>query len=194
MATHAPETHLLCPRCRAELPQQFWNSGQSTCVCGARLQVKVFPAFHRPAPQGATAQVVVDEGESPCFYHEQKRAATSCSACGRFLCALCDVELNGQHLCPVCLSGGQRKNRLPEIERERILYDNIALMTAILPIFMLPFTIMTAPAAVVMSMLWWKKPTSIIPRSRVRYILAIAISGLQIGAWCVIFAFMLRNR
>jgi hypothetical protein len=193
MLANAPETRLLCPRCRTELPQRLWNVGETRCSCGGEVEVNVFPAFYRQSPQSEPGQILLGEDESGCFYHDQKRAVTSCSICGRFLCALCDLDLKGQHLCPACLSRGERKNRLPEIERERTLYDNIALMTAILPILMLPLTILTAPASVVMALLWWKKPTSIIPRSRVRYILATAIGGLQVVAWCVLIAFLLRR-
>ena len=190
MAATASETTLLCPRCRRELPQQPGNAGQSICTCGAKLEVAVFPAFKRSLQPGQSAQALIDESESGCFYHPQKRAVVPCSACGRFLCALCDLELNGQHLCPPCLSGGQRKGKMPELERERILYDNVALIMAVAPIAVFPFTLLTAPAAVIMAIMWWKKPTSILPRTRIRFIFAITIGLLQIAAWCALFAFM----
>ena len=190
MSANVSETHLLCPRCRRQLPRQFWNAGESLCFCGARVQVAAFPAIQRGMQEGPSAQALLDESESGCFYHPQKRAVVPCSSCGRFLCALCDLELNSQHLCPPCLSGGQRKGRLPELERERVLYDNITLITALAPMALPPLTLFTAPASVVMAFMWWKRPSSILPRTRVRYILAILIGGLQIAGWCALFAFL----
>jgi len=190
MAATVPETTLLCPRCRRELPLQRGIAGESICTCGAKLEVAVFPAFNRSLQPGQSGQALVDESESGCFYHPQKRAVVPCSACGRFLCALCDLELNGQHLCPPCLSGSQRKGKMPELERERILYDNVALIMAVAPIAIFPFTFLTAPAAVIMAIMWWKKPASILPRTRIRFIFAITIGLLQIAGWCALFAFM----
>ena len=68
--------------------------------CGTQVQVEVFPALFRPFTPGKTGEPIVLDGESSCFYHAQKKAAAVCSACGRFLCALCDCELSGQHICP----------------------------------------------------------------------------------------------
>src|SRR5438874_13754528 len=88
------------------------------------------------------------EGEAGCFYHPQKRAIIPCAACGRFLCALCDVELNDEHLCPVCLETGRKKGKLTQLETKRTLYDSSALILSVLPIICLwPLSIVTAPAA-----------------------------------------------
>ena len=180
------ETRLPCPRCRAELPAFASNAAEALCPCGARLIVTVFPAFSRRPSTAAPADVVLEDSESSCFYHARKRATTVCSACGRFLCALCDIYLNGRHICPKCLGAASKKGQLAELEKERVLYDNIVLGLAIAPILMFPVTILTAPAAVVMSLIWWKKPASIMPRTRVRYVLAMIIGSLQIIGWCAL--------
>ena len=73
------------------------------------------------------------DGEASCFYHPAKKAVLPCESCGRFLCAVCDVEMNGQHLCPACLASGKKKGRLKQLENRRTLYDSLALGRRRLP-------------------------------------------------------------
>ena len=178
-----------CPKCKTPLPTiAAVKADFDFCPgCGAAILAISFPALARSLASGSVGQTIVAEGEAGCFYHPQRRSIVACSACGRFLCALCDVELDGQHLCPGCIETGQRKGKLVQLENRRILYDNMALAIAVIPllIFMVPATIATAPTAVVCGILWWKKQSSIVPRTRIRLILAIVLGLLQIAAWAV---------
>ncbi len=167
--------------------------------CQRWTSVIAFPALTRPAALGSTGETIVTEGEAACFYHPQKRAVVPCGFCGRFLCGLCDVELNGQHLCPSCLQSGARKGKLQALERRRVLYDDIACSLAVWPL--LPFlwilTPATAPAALFMAIRYWKTPTSMVPRTKARFIVAIALSSLQILGWVALVSLMVssfRNR
>src|SRR5437868_4454851 len=105
----SPST-LSCPKCRQPLTAAvLTGDGTVACMaCGASLYVDVFPALFRPVATGKSGETVLVEGESTCFYHPQKKAIVPCDLCGRFLCALCDLELGGQHLCPSCLESGRR--------------------------------------------------------------------------------------
>jgi len=115
-----------------------------------------------------------------------------CDGCGRFLCALCDVELSGQHFCAPCLETGQRKRTLTQLETRRVLYDNIALALAILPVLSCFLFPVTSPLAIAVAIWGWRKPSSLLPRTRVRFVLAILIGllglGLSIAWWITIFA------
>ncbi len=192
---------LPCPRCATPLPSADWNSGEmAPCpVCGTPTQTEVFPAFLRPAPTGAIPQRILIEGEASCFYHPDKRAASHCANCGRFLCALCDVELSGRHLCPGCIESGQRQGTLNDLETKRTLYDGTALALAVLPLLaaatvvLAPLTMLTAPTAIVVALSGWNKPGSLVPRGRVRALLAIALAGLQILGWGVAIYAMVKN-
>jgi hypothetical protein len=157
------------------------------------MQAFAFPALARDLGPGNFGQSVVDEGEASCFYHPQKRSVIPCGSCGRFLCALCDVELDGKHVCPACLESGQKKGKLLTLQHRRILYDNIALGIALLPFLIWPFTIVTGPAAVVCGIAWWKKPGSILPRTRVRLLLAIFFGLGQMAVWGFAVWSMLRT-
>ena len=178
-----------CPSCQNSLPGALCNTGAIThCpACDSAIQVEIFPAFFKPVGAGQTGETLIEEGVSSCFYHEQKKAVIPCDSCGRFLCALCDLDFNGRHLCPACLQSGKKKGDLPELENRRTIYDSAALSTALLPLLMWPVTLVTAPLAIYLAVLSFFRPSSLIPRTRVRAWLALAFGLLQVAGWVAIF-------
>jgi hypothetical protein len=177
-----------CPKCQASLFEGVFNQPELwPCpTCGVPVQIEVFPALFRPLAAGREGEAVMVEGESSCFYHPDKKAVLPCEGCGRFLCALCDCELHGQHFCPACLEAGKTKGKIKSIENERTLYDSIALALAALPLLIFYLTFITAPAALFVAIRYWNKPRSIVHYTRFRYILAIVLAGLQIGGWIAV--------
>jgi hypothetical protein len=143
--------------------------------------VEVFPVFFKPAVAGLSGETILEEGVSSCFYHEQKKAVVPCDACGRFLCALCDLDFNGQHLCPVCLQTGRKKGSLPELENRRTIYDRSALVLALLPLMV------TAPVAILLAVLSFFRPPSLVRRTRLLAWLALLLGLLQIVFWVILF-------
>lgn len=71
------------------------------------------------------------------------------------------------------------------MENHRTLYDSIVLFLAIVPMLFIWPTILTAPMVFFMAVRYWKAPTSIIPRSKVRFIVALVLAGFQIIGWSV---------
>lgn len=158
--------------------------------CGVLIRVDAFPAmFGKLASETSGDQLLVDS-EAGCFYHPKKKAVISCSSCGRFLCALCDVEFGGQHLCTSCLETGKKKHKIKNMENHRTLYDTIVLTLAIAPIMLVWATIITAPMVIFMAIRYWNAPTSIIPRTRVRSIVALILGSLQTIGWSVFIYFV----
>ena len=107
------------------------------------------------------------------------------------------MELHGQHLCPSCVEAGRRKGTLTTLESRRVLWDSIALSVAVLPVATLAFwwaSCVTAPAAIVLAIIGWRKPPSLAPRSKFRFIAAIAFSVLVLAGWGVLFYFVVVNR
>jgi hypothetical protein len=188
-------TALNCTKCRSPLTDALFNQGGALpCpACGAQLQIEVFPALFRPVATGRSAEAILIEGESSCFYHPQKKAVTPCDGCGRFLCALCDCELHGQHFCPACLDTGRKKGRIKQLENQRTLYDSVALGLAVLPMLFIYPTIITAPAVIYIVIRFWNLPRSIVHRSKARYVAALVIAFLQIAGWCVFFILRRTN-
>ena len=170
-----------CTGCNTALPETVLNRQEpSHCpACGASLWVEVFPALFKNPVVGQAGEALLVDGESSCFYHTQKKAHTPCDACGRFLCALCDLEFNGQHLCPRCLESGKTKGKLRSLENHRTLYDSAALWMAILPLLVFPFVAVTGPIAVFVAVRYWNEPGSIIRRSRVRSVIAIFLGLIE---------------
>jgi hypothetical protein len=185
-----------CTKCRAPLPSALYNAPdlQPCPACGAQMQIDVFPAALRPAGPAAVGQAVMVEGEASCFYHPAKRAVLPCESCGRFLCALCDVELNDQHLCPACLAAGKRKGTLKQFENRRTLYDSLALAVAVFPMILVWPSLLGAPIALYIAIRYWKAPSSIVPRTRWRFVVAIILALLQIGGWTAMFIVLFNAR
>src|SRR5437667_2555281 len=188
---------VLCPKCKTPLAAIVLNQPDLTpCpACSVPLQVEIFPAFFRRTAARRDGEAVLVEGESTCFYHPQKKAVLPCEGCGRFLCALCDCELHGQHFCTVCLEIGRKKGKIKSLENQRTLYDSIALSLAILPLLIFYLTFITAPAALFIALRYWNAPRSLVHRSRIRLVLAILIAGLQIVGWVAgIYFIVVANR
>jgi len=181
---------LNCTNCKAPLSKAAANTKSlAACsACASLLRVDVFPAINRLSPVGHTAAALQVDQEAGCFYHPRKKAVVPCGTCGRFLCALCDVSLNGQHLCPACLEKGKTHRKIKNLENHRTCYDTVALLVATVSILIYWFTIFTAPIVIYLTVRHWKSPSSIIPRTRIRFILAFMIAGVQIAGWILFFS------
>jgi hypothetical protein len=177
-----------CPKCHGSLPGELCNTTELVrcTACEAAILIEVFPAAFQAQTAGAIAEPVVEEGVASCFYHQQKKAVTHCDACGRFLCALCDVDFGGQHLCPGCLQTGRKKGKIAGLDTSRTLWDSAALLLCLVPtvIFVLwPVFIVTAPLAMVLAVVSYYKPGSLVPRRRWRPVVVIVLSLLQLLFW-----------
>jgi hypothetical protein len=177
-----------CPKCSAWLLDGIFNQPELTpCpACGVPLQVEIFPALFRKIAPGQSGETVIVEGESGCFYHPQKKAVLPCDGCGRFLCALCDCQLNGQHFCPACLETGKTRGRIKSLDNQRTLYDSIALSLAVYPLLIFYFTVITAPMALFVAIRYWKSPPSLVHRGKIRFVVAVILALLQIAGWGIL--------
>ncbi len=184
-----------CPACAAPLPPEAYNApAPAACArCGCRRQVAVFPAqFADRRPAHATGAPAA-EGDAACFHHPGKRAVTACDACGRFLCALCDVPLGSRHLCVACIESGARKGRHDTLMQAATQHDNVALGLALLPLPLVFPTLFTAPLSLYYVVRYWNVPLSLLPRGRTRFGVAAALSLAQVAAWAAGGLWLLRN-
>ncbi|MHC4561212.1 MAG: DUF4339 domain-containing protein [Planctomycetota bacterium] len=177
-----------CTQCTRMLQPGSFNLNELTpCrTCGTLWDVTVFPAMAIPPRRGRAAQALADEEEASCFYHPHKRAAVPCDECGRFLCALCDIEIDQRHLCPTCLQADPAGQGLGQLEGERRTYDGLALILGIIPL-----CIITPLASLFLCVRFWRSPPSLVRRTRLRFAIAAAISLIWLGAiglwWTEIF-------
>ena len=178
-----------CPKCNS--PIEYSQDIAGCPSCRTKLIAEIFPAFFKQ-PSAASASPAIGE-ESVCFFHPRNKAAVSCAMCGRFICTLCAVELRGQQICPLCIESGIKKRKIAGLENRRVLYDDIALSLSIIPALLFWPTIMTAPASIFIAVRHWKSPTSIIPRTKARFIFAIFISLLQIAGWGLFVSYLVTR-
>lgn len=190
---------IFCPNCNSPLPERFFRQArvQGECTgCSSELGVTLFPALFRPAAKIDPQSLLTAEGEATCFEHANKRAVAVCNQCGRFLCALCEVEVAGQIWCPSCLIPANASGPIQALEKRRTLFDSIALALATLPALLLFYpSIFTAPVIIYLAIRYWKKPSSIIPRGKWRFVVAllVAILELGLGAVVIVAAIMLQS-
>lgn len=177
---------LQCSKCRAPLPLAAYGAQEAVpCPsCASPVRALVFPAFLNRM-EAASAEAILDESEAGCFYHPAKKAAVACDGCGRFICSLCEVELEGSRLCPQCLESGKRKGRLGSLEGSRTLYNDLALLTAIVPIITVWLTAVSAPIALYLCLRYRKAPRSLVRPGRWKWWLALLLSILQIAGWAL---------
>ena len=195
---------LPCARCRTALPEAVFNTPAPVeCPqCTAWLSVRVFPAFYREPLVGQAAEAVTSAEDAGCFYHPNKKAVVPCGECGRFLCALCDLEIGSRHVCPACASGGGAATATgtPHVAvgadpgaafgNRVVLYERVAMMLALGPVVTIifwMFTIVCAPAALYVVIRYWNEPKrGPLPRSRAWLVTAGIIALLEIAAWIVL--------
>jgi hypothetical protein len=185
---------LKCGKCQAILPPSQFNTGQlAPCPsCGSPVEVEVFPAIlHSPA--AAFPEPLLVEGETSCFYHPAKKASAVCGSCGRFLCALCDLELNGRHFCPACLESGQKRAKFKDLENSRVLWDRVVASVAVLPILLLPLTTISAPVALYLVWRYRKAPCGITGKSNLSFVAAGVLAVLQIAGWLLLLAYFVTK-
>lgn len=176
---------LECGKCRAELALPLAEASTITdCPsCGTALQLEVFPALFRAVAPGQAGESLVLDDESSCFYHPGKKAVLPCEGCGRFLCALCDVEFGGRHLCPACIEAGLEKQGEGVPKKDTVRYDDVALTCAAVSLMFFWTTLITAPITIFIVLRYWKRPLGIGRTSRWRFVVALLLALAELTGW-----------
>lgn len=182
---------VVCQRCYSALPDSHGREVRCT-QCGAHTRLSLFPALLKPPERGRAGDTLLVDGQSSCFYHPEKAAILPCQTCGRFLCALCDIELGDMHVCPACLGLTESEARKGLIV-ERALPENVALDLSILPLipifwWLAPFT---APMVLFVCVRYWNEETSLVRHGRWRFILALLLAGTQLVVMVTFLFFVL---
>ena len=182
---------IACGACASPVPAESWNNsiGIRCLGCGGVVEVTAFPAIARTV-KGAAPEAVDSETEASCFFHPESRAAAPCDQCGRFLCHLCEIQIDGRVLCPTCFSANVSSNQIETVITSRTMYDTMTLAVSTFPALLFWPVLLSAPATLVMVFRYWNKPGSILPRTRVRFVLAALfavaeIVGIGLGIWAI---------
>ena len=161
---------LACPKCHAQLvPEQFAGTPITCPGCRSELHAAIFPAFLQSSPTSVRSERA-EEGDAACFFHPEKKAAVACERCGRFVCGLCAIDLQGRSLCATCLGQGLGSERMPDLVNFRFLWSQLALALGFLPLIgslgILPILPFTGAAAIFIAIYGWKKPGSLVQGPR----------------------------
>ena len=171
-----------CSKCGQEsVPGENFDSSQfHLCSsCGTREYTEVFPAIRDEIQKGERPETALGE-EATCFNHPNNVAVTSCESCGMYLCKLCDLEIEGRHLCSNCLANGPQK--LKTTVQKTFLYDELALHLTLFPILFYLAFVIAAPAALVMSIVCWHKVETPYKRNRWRFVAAFILGLIEVFA------------
>ncbi len=107
------------------IPVETETGWQSCPSCAKRLQIRIWPAVR----QNTNAATALSD-QATCFFHPDKAFQACCQRCGRFVCALCDLQLGAEHVCPTCFERGRGDSGAEAGKAEwryrDVLYDSIA--------------------------------------------------------------------
>jgi hypothetical protein len=168
-----------CPACGSELELHDIEGGRSErCLkCEREIYGMILPRAVAEPARPATPQIAGSQ-EATCFFHDDKAAERSCDVCGRFVCALCDLELEARHLCPNCFNQQMAAGKLETMKTREVLHDSLALGIAFLSwlFWMFGFVIVAIPAIIYLMVRYWSEPrNSPVPRWPWRYIAALGV-------------------
>ncbi|HET9409871.1 MAG TPA: hypothetical protein VFO39_21730 [Candidatus Sulfotelmatobacter sp.] len=112
--------------------------------------------------------------QATCFFHPDKAFQACCHRCGRFVCALCDLQLGVEHVCPTCFERGRADSGAETGKSEwryrDVLYDSVALTVGWIWILVWPSIVVAMPAVIFLHIKYRKAPRSyLIPRSGWRF-------------------------
>ncbi|MEY2616925.1 MAG: hypothetical protein QOH78_2698 [Verrucomicrobiota bacterium] len=190
--------NLSCPHCGESLPINLFGPGQpGQCpACRSQVEAYIFPEFYREKSV-APAIPLAQEQEAVCYFHARYRATTPCDHCGRFLCQACAIMVGHRQLCAECLSQLRKLRDETGLVQYAALFDNVALflVTApVLTVFFSFFTIFSAPVSLFLSFYYWPRQWNLLPRSRLRFVIAILLSLLLIAAWALAIYYLATSR
>ncbi|MBA3030920.1 MAG: hypothetical protein FP816_19195 [Desulfobacteraceae bacterium] len=155
--------------------------------CRSPLRVDGYHALLRKDEKGSFPEDGLEPHPAECFFHPGKKAIAPCDSCGRLLCRLCQVELNGQNICMNCLKVGREKQKISTLQNSQVLYDNLALALATWPLLIFFLTLVTAPAAVFFAVRHFRSPALVLPKKRLKGIFACILATGQIIGWVTFF-------
>jgi hypothetical protein len=157
-----------CPSCGGNF-EPIDTEWQDCPYCQKRLAISVWPVVR----QNSNATAALSD-QATCFFHPDKVFQACCQQCGRFVCALCDLQLGAEHVCPVCFESGRAETGAEAskaVWRYRdVLYDSIAVTAGWAWIIVWPTFVAAIPAVIFLHVKYRKAPRSyLIPRSGWRF-------------------------
>ncbi len=174
-----------CPGCRQSNSVRIVPGQRETACwrCHRAVTSALFPALlPKPPPMPPGPGDMPAEGDMVCFYNPQRKATTSCDQCGVYISDAWKAKWGAKTLCLRCLDKLHAEKRGTQFENSRVMWDNIVLMLALVPMtgILWVFGFFTAPIAMFLGIWAWKKPTSLVPRGKARMAIGLTLASLQV--------------
>lgn len=179
-----------CVKCGHPIPWHEVNlTGDTSCrQCGKAQEITLFSAIYRKLIQNTPRAREALPEEATCFYYPEKQARYVCALSGRFICEDAATDWDGKKVSLEALLRLRDEEQAEDLKTGAILYDDIALALAVLPILFWPLTLFTPFAVYYLVFRYASRgPTSIVRKSRWRYYLAAVLATLQLALWILVF-------
>ncbi len=179
-----------CVKCGHLIPwHEISLTGNTTCrQCGKEQEITLFSAVYRKLIQTLPQAREALPDEATCFYYPEKQAQYVCALSGRFICEDAATDWDGKKVSLEALLRQRDAEQSKSLKTGAILYDDISLALAVLPVLFWPLTLFT-PFAVYYFVFRYARrgPTSIVRKSRWRYLVAFIVATLQLAFWILVF-------
>jgi ribosomal protein L37AE/L43A len=124
-----------CPRCEARLMTDLVATGLIQCPdCKGFFEATAFKPVTKK-PRVVEVSHVGPEGASACANHAGNAAVTSCTRCGLFICALCDMNLGSGSYCPACFDRVRAEGSVEAVAMKTRDYFSMARISAVVGMF-----------------------------------------------------------
>ncbi len=168
-----------CLKCEKNIPSESVDNGNIICPnCNAKFLCTLFPAYSQNISKGINADNLDSANDASCYYHSDKVAVSACAKCGVYICALCDIRITEEHLCPKCFN--KNKNDITLLQMQTTMYDEIAFNIVAISMLIWPLMFITAPCMIIYSIWNFKHFNYPYKRSKFRIYFALIVSILQI--------------
>lgn len=122
-----------CPSCNAPLEVETIRAGAMQCpYCRTDFEATPFQPRER---RHAAVQIVTETPDgvaAACANHARNAAVTSCTRCGLFICALCDMNVGEGSYCPSCFDRSRDQNALAATQTRYRDYATMAFTASLL--------------------------------------------------------------
>ncbi|MDF1850207.1 MAG: hypothetical protein P1U85_05180 [Verrucomicrobiales bacterium] len=175
---------LQCPSCRTELSVSGEVEGiEEKCpICQAQVWIRSFPRLYR-APVPRESAVLADDSKARCSFYPELEAEKVCDECGCFLSEKASVRWGDQDFCLPCLHRLREEKKTTQFLARAKRFDNRAL--ALVTLFA-PFTLFTAPIALILLWKHRKEPQGFERKSAWRWWLALFLSIAWLVGWLIL--------
>ena len=179
-----------CEKCSARLAVNELDIFSRCPRCRTIQKVVLFAALEKEYEKGVEAEAVLEDNAA-CLNHPDKAAAALCDSCGAYICNLCEIAVEEQHLCPGCFNNNFSK--IATLNKRTVLHDSCALNIAVLSILVWPISIFTAPFTIGWSLFYWNKVKTPYRRSKWRFVVACLLASIQLIGWGLLFVSIIKG-